>query len=95
MDSGPIIICSSDNPGLALTYFMPRSNLVTYAFVWEKVNWLSTGPIEAKLHMEPLWDGGTKVCLNGPGTCIMTKIAALPIYGKDHSKIFFPGSPET
>ena len=24
------------DPGLALTYFMPRSNLVIYAFVWGK-----------------------------------------------------------
>ena len=25
------------NPGLTLTYFTQRSNLVTWAFVWEKV----------------------------------------------------------
>ena len=30
--------------------------------------------------MEPSWDGGTKVCSNGPGH--MTKMAAMPIYGK-------------
>ena len=36
-----------------------------------------TGPIEAKFHMEPPWDGGTKVCSNGPGH--MTKMAAMPI----------------
>ena len=29
-------VCSSDDPGLTLTYFMARSNLVPYAFVWEK-----------------------------------------------------------
>ena len=29
--------CSNYDPGLTLTYFTPRSNLVTYAFVWEKV----------------------------------------------------------
>ena len=39
------------------------------------------GPIEAKFHMEPSWDGGTKVCSNGLGH--MTKMAAMPIYGKD------------
>ena len=27
---------SNDNPGLTLTYFTARSNLVLYAFVWEK-----------------------------------------------------------
>ena len=37
-----------------------------------------TGPIEAKFHMEPPWDGETKVCSNGPGH--MTKMAA--IYSK-------------
>ena len=28
-------ICSNDDHGLTMTYFMERSNLVTYAFVWE------------------------------------------------------------
>ena len=30
-------ICSSEAPGLTLTYFTARSNLVRYAFVWERV----------------------------------------------------------
>ena len=29
-------ICSNDDTLLTLTYFMERSNLVPYAFVWEK-----------------------------------------------------------
>ena len=29
-------ICSNDDPKLTLTYFTARSNLVPYAFVWEK-----------------------------------------------------------
>ena len=29
-------ICSNDDPGLTLTYFTARSNVVPYAFVWEK-----------------------------------------------------------
>ena len=29
-------ICSNDDPGLTLTYFMARSNLVPCAFIWEK-----------------------------------------------------------
>ena len=41
----------------------------------------TTGPIEAKFHMEPPWDRGTKVCSNGPGH--MTKMATMPIYGKN------------
>ena len=31
-----IQICSNDDPGLTLTYFTARPNLVPYAFVWEK-----------------------------------------------------------
>ena len=45
----------------------------------------TTKPIEAKFHMEPPWDGGTKVCSNGPGH--MTKMAAMPIYGKNHKNL--------
>ena len=29
-------ICSNDDPGLTLTYFTARSNVVPCAFVWEK-----------------------------------------------------------
>ena len=29
-------VCSNSDPGLTLTYFTARSNLVLYAFVWEK-----------------------------------------------------------
>ena len=49
---------------------------------------LLTGPIEAKFHMESPWDGGTKVCSNGPGH--MTKMAAMPIYGKNPKKSSSP-----
>ena len=48
----------------------------------------TTGPIEAKFNMEPPWDEGTKVCLNGLGH--MTKIAAMPIYGKNLKKSSSP-----
>ena len=30
-------VCSNDESGLPVTYFMARSNFVPYAFVWEKV----------------------------------------------------------
>ena len=33
----PIIVCSNDDPGVTLTYFTARSNLVTNVFQWEKV----------------------------------------------------------
>ena len=29
-------VCSNDDPGLTLTYFTARSDLVPYAFIWEK-----------------------------------------------------------
>ena len=37
-------------------------------------------PIEAKFHADHPWDVGTKIFANGPGH--MTKMAAMPIYGK-------------
>ena len=38
-------------------------------------------PIKAKFYVEPPWEGGTKVHINGPGH--MTKMATIPIYGKN------------
>ena len=38
-------------------------------------------PIKAKFYVEPSWEGGTKVYINGPGH--MTKMAAMPIYGEN------------
>ena len=38
-------------------------------------------PIKAKFCLEPPWEGGTKVCINGSGH--MTKMAAIPIHGKN------------
>ena len=35
---GPtLVVCSNDYPRVTLTYFTARSNLVTLAFLWEKV----------------------------------------------------------
>ena len=48
-------------------------------------------PIKAKFYVEPPWEGGTKVCINGPGH--MTKMAAMPIYGKNLKKSS-PPEPE-
>ena len=44
-------------------------------------------PIKAKFYVEPPWEGGTKVYINGPGD--MTKMAAMPLNGKKPFKIFF------
>ena len=45
-------------------------------------------PIKAKFYVEPPWEGGKKVCINGPGH--MTKMAAMPIYGKNLKKSSSP-----
>ena len=45
-------------------------------------------PIKAKFYVEPPWEGGTKVCINGPGH--MTKMAAMPINGKNLKKSSSP-----
>ena len=45
-------------------------------------------PIKAKFYVEPPWEGGTKVCINGLGH--MTKMAAMPIYGKNLKKSSSP-----
>ena len=45
-------------------------------------------PIKAKFYMEPSWEGGTKVYINGPGH--MTKMAAMPIYDKNLKKSSSP-----
>ena len=47
-------------------------------------------PIKAKFYMKHLWEGGINVYINNPGH--MTKMAAMPIYGKNPSKIFFSGT---
>ena len=38
-------------------------------------------PIKAKFYVEPPWEGGRKVYINDPGH--MTKMAGMPIYGKN------------
>ena len=48
----------------------------------------TTGPIKTKFHVEPPWDRGTNVCSNGPGH--MTKMVAVPIYGKKINNSYFP-----
>ena len=45
-------VCSNDDPGLTFTYFTSRSNLVPYAFVWEKVK----QRIFQKLLLSMIWN---------------------------------------
>ena len=55
----------------------------TISNIFSKTAW----PIIAKFYVEPPYIGGTKVCSRRLGH--MTNMAAMPIYGKNHSKIFF------
>ena len=47
----------------------------------------NTRPISIKFHMQPLGKRGKKIYIFCPGH--ITKMAALPIYGKNHSNDFF------
>ena len=44
--------------------------------------------IKAKFYVEPPGEEGTKVYINGPGH--MTKVATMPIYGKNLKKTSSP-----
>ena len=41
-----------DDPGLTLTYFTARPNLVTKAFLWEKVKTADFSKINAASHLK-------------------------------------------
>ena len=65
-----IVYPSSRRPSAA-------SVLPPFSKIFSETTW----PIKAKFYVEPPWEGGTKVCINGPGH--MTKMAATAIYGKN------------
>ena len=63
---------------------LPRGYIHVYDHYYQTSSPLKTAwSIKAKFYVEPPWEGGTKVCINGPGH--MTKMAAIPIhvYGKN------------
>ena len=60
-----------------------RPSLTISNFFFSETAW----PIKAKFYVEPPWVGGTIFCSRHLGH--MTKMAAMPIYGKNPSKIFF------
>ena len=67
----------------------PSASVVRRPFTFSNVFSSETAwPIKAKFYVEPPWEGGTKVCINGPGH--MTKMAAMPIYGKNLKKSSSP-----
>ena len=53
-----------------------RLSSFTISNIFSETAW----PIKAKFYVEPPWVGGTKVCSRHPGH--MTKMAAMPKYGK-------------
>ena len=64
---------------------VPPSVRPTFSnFIFSETAW----PIEAKFYVEPPWEGETKVYINSPGH--MTKMAAMPIYGKNLKKSSSP-----
>ena len=66
-----------------------RSSSSVYPFTISKVYFsVAAWPIKAKFHVEPPWEVETKVNIHRPGQ--MTKMAAMPIYGKNIKK----SSPE-
>ena len=50
----------------------------------------TTWPIKAKFCRKHPWEWGINVFINNPGH--MTKMADMPIYGKNPSKFFFSGT---
>ena len=72
---GELIVCSCSGVRLS-------SSIISNIFFSE-----TACPIKAKFYVEPPWIGRTKVCSRHLGH--MTKMTAMPIYGKNPSKIFF------
>ena len=67
-------------------WFVRRLSFTISNIFFSETAW----PIKAKFNVEPPWVGGTKVCSWHLGH--MTKMAAMPIYGKNPSNIFFSRS---
>ena len=72
--------------GYSWSGIRPSSSVRRRRSQCSKIFFLKTArPI--KFYVEPPWVGGTKVC--SWHLVHMTKMAAMPIYGKNPSKIFF------
>ena len=74
-----IVYPSSRRPSVRRRWRPPFSKIFSSENAW---------PIKAKFYVEPPWEGGTKVYINGPGN--MAKMAAMPIYGKNLKKSSSP-----
>ena len=60
---------------------MLRRPPVVYSYFSKSFSSVTTLPIRAKFHVAPPYEGRTKVYMNGPSH--RTKMAAMPIYGKN------------
>ena len=56
-------------------YMTTISNIFSTETAW---------PFKVKFHVVPPWEGGKKLYINGPGH--MTKMATVPVYGKNLKK---------
>ena len=71
----------------------PHSNIHVYNHIYENFFSETAWPIKVKFHRKRLKELGTNVFFNNPGH--MTKMATMPIQGKNPSKIFFSGTAES
>ena len=71
-----------NRPGHSLTFVQGYSDSTFSNFFSLE----TARPIEAKFYVEVQWDGRMNVSTNG--SCHMTKIAAISIYGKNFYKPF-------
>ena len=97
---GPLVFISSPEPlgsqGELIVYpcsgIRPSSSVVHLSVVRPQFQTSSPlkplGQSKPNFYVEPPWEGGTKVCINGPGH--MTKMATMPIYGKNLKKSSSP-----
>ena len=94
---GPLVIISSPEPsgsqGELIVYHAPasirRPSVVRHPFTISNIfSSEAAWPIKAKFYVEPPLEERTKVCINDPGH--MTKMAAMPIYGKNLKTFSFP-----
>ena len=75
-----LLLAHLSHPSIICPSFLPS----TFSNIFSSE---TTGPIKLKFHIEAPEDAGTKVCSKGPSH--MTKMAAMPIYGKTPLKVFF------
>ena len=84
------LLVSSPEPlgsqGEVIVYPSSRRPSVVRPFVRPPFSKIFSSETAWPIKVEPPWEGGTKVYINGPGH--ITKMAATPIYGKNPSKTF-------